>query len=66
MAANNKSSSTDFNYMDQVYWTSMAKLYNDSSQNDDPIGLLSIGHENFTQIIRTVIQREPNTTFRYI
>ena len=55
---------TELNYMDQVYWTSMAKLYNDSSQSTDPIGLLSITHENFTEIIRTVIRREPNTTFR--
>ena len=52
------------NYMDQVFWTSMAKLYNDSSQNNEPIGILPISHENFTQIIRTVLQRKANTTFR--
>ncbi|TRY73828.1 hypothetical protein TCAL_01922, partial [Tigriopus californicus] len=52
-------------YMDQVQWTSMANFYNNSDLDPGPIGLLPIHHQNFSSIIRSVVSRNSNVTFRY-
>eukprot|EP00095_Tigriopus_kingsejongensis_P004803 maker-scaffold182_size278544-snap-gene-0.12 protein:Tk04803 transcript:maker-scaffold182_size278544-snap-gene-0.12-mRNA-1 annotation:"fmrfamide receptor" len=56
-------SSLDF--MDQVEWTSMARFYNNTDLDPNPIGLLPIHHANFSSIVRSVVDRNPNVTFRY-
>ncbi|TRY68381.1 hypothetical protein TCAL_12021 [Tigriopus californicus] len=52
-------------YMDQVDWTSVAHLRNDSALDNTPIGLVAMTHKNFTNIIDSVLARNPNTTFHY-
>ncbi len=58
-------------------WTSISYLLNDTAaglgggggfggaeEDEDPVGLVPIDHANFSEIIRSVLRRDPDTTFR--
>ena len=50
--ANGTLSPSPTDYLDQIHWTSMAEVHNDSLLDSDPIGLIPIQHPNFTAIVK--------------
>ena len=43
----------------------MSELFNSSTYDSNPIGMLPIYHDNFSQIIASVVNRNPSVSFQY-